>query len=152
MLKALPKPSANVEVQIQSVNALSSASLWVEASVARYSAGTWHDSREVVHWNGASWRRVAASAYGYYLPAAVPDGHGGWWSAGYQSQATSMTYVLHGTRGHWAKVGLPPAKSGYRLDVTGIANVPGARTAYAVANEVSKATGLGYGVILTLTY
>jgi hypothetical protein len=156
VLRALPKPSAKVEVAIDSVKALSSSSLWVVARVGRSnSKGQWHFGPEVVHWNGSSWSRVAASAYGYYLPVAVPDGHGGWWSAGYPTPgpgAPSMTYVLHGSDGHLVKVGLPKARRGYRLDVEAIANAGHSRTAYAVADETSESTGYSYGLILRVTY
>jgi hypothetical protein len=156
VLKALPKPSATVNVRVASVTALSSSSLWVEAVVGREnSQGEWHYGPVVVHYNGSRWTRVAASAYGYYLPAAVPDGHGGWWSAGYPALGpgtSSMTHVLHGSHGHWVKVGLPKARHGYLLNVTCIANARGSRIAYAVANEMSKSTGFSYGVILKVTY
>jgi hypothetical protein len=155
VLKALPRPSGTVEVQVGSVTAISSSDLWVEALVGREGAGgVWHYGPVAEHWNGASWKRAAASSFGYYLPVAVPDGQGGWWSAGYPATGSprSMTYLLHGTRGHWVKVGLPRARKGYDLEVREIAAVPGGRTAYAAADEVSAATGHSFGVILKVSY
>ena len=111
LLKALPAPSSKVEVQVSAVTAISSANLWVEAVIGRLSKhGVWHYGPQVEHWNGAKWAHVAASAFGYYLPVATPDGHGGWWSFGYPPAAAltrSMTYVLHGHHGRWMKVPLP---------------------------------------------
>jgi hypothetical protein len=156
LLKALPTPSSTVEVQVSAVTAISSADLWVEAIIGRRDQhGVWHYGPQVEHWNGARWSQVAASAFGYYLPVAVPDGHGGWWSAGYRpsgSSAPSMTYLLHGSRGRWVKVPLPTARRGYLLGVGDVVNVPGTRTAYAVGDEINKATGYGSGVILKVTY
>jgi hypothetical protein len=45
--------------------------------------GNWHYVPQAEHWNGASWSQVATTGFGYYLPVAVPDTHGGWWSTGY---------------------------------------------------------------------
>jgi hypothetical protein len=50
------------------------------------------------------------------------------------------------------KVPLPKAKSGYRLKISSVANVPGSRVAYAVGNEINKTTGSSTGVILKVTY
>lgn len=154
LLKALPKPSSSVNVQVQAVTAVSSANLWVEANVGRMDThGTWHYAPQVEHWNGVNWSQVMASAFGYYLPVAVPDTHGGWWTAGYQaSPPTSMTFLLHGSNGLWVKVPLPAARAGDRLEVTDVVNVPGTRVAFAVADEISVTTGHGTGVILKVTY
>jgi|HubBroStandDraft_6_1064221.scaffolds.fasta_scaffold91956_2 hypothetical protein len=158
VLKALPKPSATVQVRVNAVTAISSGNLWVEAIVGRQGPhGTWHYAPQVVHWNGARWSQVAASGFGYFLPVAVPDTHGGWWSTGYRplsaaSSTRSMTYLLHGSRGHWVRVPLPTAPSGHALEVSDVVNVPGTRVAYAVGDEINKVTGLGTGVILKVTY
>jgi hypothetical protein len=63
-----------------------------------------------------------------------------------------MTYVLHGSRGNWVRVPLPKARSGDLLAISSVANVPGSRVAFAVGNEIVKATGYGTGVILKVTY
>jgi hypothetical protein len=156
LLKALPTPSSTVQVQVRAVTAISSRSLWVEAIVGRQDQqGHWHSGVQVEHWNGVRWSRVAASRFGYYLPAAVPDSHGGWWTMGYPplgSTVPSMTHLLHGRHGSWVRFPLPRARTGDRLEITDIANVPGTRVAYAVGDEISKATGLGAGVILKVNY
>lgn len=151
LLKALPKQTSTVHVQVRAVTAISSASLWVEAIVSAQGK----EQPVVRHWNGTRWSRVGPSAFGYYLPDAVPDGHGGWWSTGYAGEGIlfpSMRYVLHGTHGHWTKIALPAARSGHVLDVQAVVSVPGTRIAYAVADEVSKTTGYGTGVMLRVRY
>jgi hypothetical protein len=156
VLKALPKPSTTVEVQVSMVTAISSADLWVEAIIGRPDKhGMWHYGPQVEHWNGATWARVAAPAFGYYLPVATRDGHGGWWSTGYPPVGPltrSMTYLLHGVHHRWVKVPLPAARPGYLLEVSHVVNVPGTRTAYAVGDEINKATGYSTGVILKVSY
>jgi hypothetical protein len=156
VLKALPKPSATVQVQVNAVTAITSRNLWVEAIIGRRDKhGTWHYAPQVVHWSGGRWSPVATSGFGYYLPAAVPDTHGGWWSTGYRplgGVARSMTYLLHGSHGHWVRVPLPAAPAGDRLEVSAVVNVPGTRVAYAVGDEINKVTGLGTGVVLKVAY
>jgi hypothetical protein len=156
IIRALPTQSSTVEVRVAAVTAISSRNLWVEALIGREGKhGVVHYGPQVEHWNGAKWSKVAPSAFGYYLPAAVPASHDGWWSAGYPATGSvtpSMTYLLHGSGGHWVRVPLPKARSGDRLEITSVANVPGSRVAYAVGNEVNKKTGYGTGVILEVTY
>jgi hypothetical protein len=155
LLKALPAPSSTVQVQVRAVKAISSANLWVAANIQRQdSHGVWHQGEQVEHWNGVRWSRVAASAFGYYLPIAVPDGHGGWWSAGSYSLnwPTSQTHLLHGSHGRWVKTPLPTVPRADVLKVFDIVSVPGSRTAYAVGDVIRKATGFGSGVMLKITY
>jgi hypothetical protein len=155
LISALPKQSSKVTVQVGPVTAISSRDLWVAALIGRQGKhGQWHYGPQVEHWNGARWSKVAASAFGYYLPNAIPGTHGTW-SAAYPSFGSvtpSMTYLLRDSHGHWVKVPLPKARSGYRLEITSVANVPGSRVAYAVGNEINKTTGYGTGVILKVTY
>src|SRR4029077_10609540 len=75
---------------------------WVLAKVYRQS-GT---SFVVVHWNGRTWRRVAPGSAGYYLPTAVSDGHGGWWSVPYRADQP-VRYLLHRAHGRWTRFSLP---------------------------------------------
>ena len=99
----LPKPTSRMQVVIGAVNALSDRDVWVEATTTNFQHGT--QSTVVVHWDGRAWHRVRRSFFGYYLPTAVPDGHGGWWAVPYLSR--SFRYLLHGTRGHWTKIPMP---------------------------------------------
>lgn len=86
LLAALPKPSSTVQVQVRMVNAIRSSDLWVEAVVTRAGKrGAVHSAPQVVHWNGRTWSAVTRSQFGYYLPVAVRDGRGGWWSTGYSA-------------------------------------------------------------------
>lgn len=100
---ALPKPTAKVSVGIAAIHAVSARDVWVEA--------TTHSQRGastviVVHGNGTTWHRVRTGSPGYYLPTAVPDGHGGWWAAPYAANYETR-YLLHEANGRWTKVPMP---------------------------------------------
>jgi hypothetical protein len=60
----------------------------------------------VVHWNGRTWSRVKPGSPGYYLPTAVSDGHGGWWSVPYLP-SMSVPYLLHRMGGKWLRFPIP---------------------------------------------
>lgn len=100
---ALPKPTSKVFVGIGAVHALSAHDVWVEAVAYDQNRIL---STVVVHWNGKAWHRVRRGSFGYYLPTAVTDGHGGWWTAPYPVLGSSH-YLLHGARGHWTRFPMP---------------------------------------------
>jgi hypothetical protein len=98
--QALPKPASMVG--LDAVNAISARDVWVLAEVIRHSAR----SLVVLHWTGRAWSRVRPGGSGYYLPTAVPDGHGGWWSVPYVP-GFSVHYLLHRAHGRWTRFPLP---------------------------------------------
>src|SRR5262249_55730674 len=59
----------------------------------------------VLHWNGRTWLKVSTAAFGYYLPGAVRDGHGGWWTGiiGGTPRHRQNT-VLHAVHGRWLRL------------------------------------------------
>lgn len=141
---ALPKPTSTTQVGLDNVNALSANDVWVVAEVFRRSG----ESFVVVHWNGHKWGRVKPGSAGYYLPTAVSDGHGGWWSLPYLANSPER-YVLHRVSGRWLRSALPVS-----LDVTpddlaftgGITRVPHTSTMLIAGTEV-KTHGFG-GVVI----
>ena len=100
---ALPKPTSRVLVGIGPVHALSARDVWVQASTYTQTRIT---GTIVVHWDGSRWHRVRRGSFGYYLPTAVTDGHGGWWASPYTA-AGSSHYLLHGARGRWTRFPMP---------------------------------------------
>jgi hypothetical protein len=66
-----------MSVGITAVNAQSAHDIWVQAITYNHIQVT---GTVVVHWNGSAWHHVGQGSFGYYLPAAVTDGHGGWWA------------------------------------------------------------------------
>ena len=99
---ALPKVTSTTTVGVDNIKALSASNVWVLATVFRQST----ISYVVVHWNGHTWSRVRRGSPGYYLPTAVRDGSGGWWSPPYLPNNT-VPYLLHRTHGSWARSSLP---------------------------------------------
>lgn len=99
---ALPKPTGKMSVDISAVHALSAHDVWVQAITSGQNRilGT-----VVVHWNGRTWHRVRRGSFGYHLPTAVSDGHGGWWTA--PSPLMVSHYLLHGAHGHWTRFPMP---------------------------------------------
>ena len=102
----LPKPTKTKRVALDAVNALSTNNVWVLAGVFRTSDLSL--SFIVVHWNGRKWGRVKPGSPGYYLPTAVSDGHGGWWSQPYAGNPWTR-YLLHRVGGRWWRSALPVA-------------------------------------------
>ena len=98
----LPKVTSTTTVGIDNIKALSATNVWVLAGVFRQSTLSFL----VVHWNGRAWSRVRPGSPGYYLPTAVRDGHGGWWSPPYLP-SQSVPYLLHRAHNHWTRFSLP---------------------------------------------
>jgi hypothetical protein len=101
---ALPRPTSSMFVAIQALHALSAHDVWVQAITYTQTRIT---GTVVVHWNGSAWHRVRRVSFGYHLPTAVTDGHGGWWAVPFPA-AGSSGYLLHGARGHWTRFSMPP--------------------------------------------
>jgi len=99
---ALPAPTSTTAVGLDYIKAISTHNVWVLATVARSSTRSF----VVVHWNGRAWHRVRPASAGYYLPTAVRDGHGGWWSVPYLADEP-VRYLLHRANGRWTRFPLP---------------------------------------------
>ena len=98
----LPRRTKTTSVGLDNVNAISASDVSVLASVFRGRT----ESFIVVHWNGHQWSRVKPGSAGYYLPTAVSDGHGGWWSPPYLPSG-QVSYLVHRAGGCWVKSSLP---------------------------------------------
>jgi hypothetical protein len=97
----LPKDSSSMVVNFDGITALSDHDVLFRVTEENCECGNPKFRKVVVlRWNGHSWSTVKRSDPGFYLPGAVPDGHGGWWSVSDQSPAA----LLHLIRGHWVKV------------------------------------------------
>ena len=101
----LPSPTNRKMVFIDAVRALS-ANVWARAVSVNFVTPA---KVFVVHWNGHRWSRVKPGSPGYYLPGAVSDGHGGWWSAPYLTTSPFVRYLLHRVGSRWTTVQLPAA-------------------------------------------
>ena len=97
----LPKDSSSMTVNFDGITALSDHDVLFRVIEANCECGKPKFRKVVVlRWNGHSWGMVKRSDPDFYLPGAVPDGHGGWWSVSEQSPAA----LLHLVHGHWVRV------------------------------------------------
>ncbi len=141
---ALPGPTSTTLVGLDDIKAMSARNVWVLATVVRGSAVSF----VVVHWNGHNWSRVSPGSPGYYLPTAVSDGHGGWWSVPYLPNRP-VRYLLHRAQGRWTRFALPVQlffSPGSVSPTFGITHVPHSKAMLIVGTQI-KPTGEA-GVIL----
>ncbi len=151
----LPAPSATVTPSVTAINAVARGNVWISAEVTKQKNGVLSTTQIVLHLSGGKWHKVGRTNVGYRLPAAVSDGHGGWWALGppvaLPPAAAPVTspYLLHETGGVWRRVPLP-AVSGAVLQVTGIVHVPGSNAMLAIGQLYSgipslRSVVLAYG-------
>jgi hypothetical protein len=138
----LPSPSNTRSVGLAAIKALSDHDVWVQAWV---SSSGHVVSVVVVHWNGTKWSRVKPGSRGYYLPAAVPDGHGGWWSVPYPGATGLISYLLHQANGHWTRFPLPTPLYAFNVH---IAHVPHSRAMLATGQYRVSGRTAAIGVVL----
>lgn len=134
---SLPKSAGTRWVVPRAIRAFSSSDVWVLTEVQQNFRET---GVLVVHWNGTKWSRVKPGSRGYYLPTAVADGHGGWWSEPYLTSAT-VPYLLHEANGRWARFPIPVPLEAFGLSLV---HVPGSRTTLAcgTADQHGQTSGV----------
>lgn len=148
----LPAPTASVLPGLLWINAVAAGDVWVSAVVETQSShGPGKATALVLHLSGGKWHKVARTSAGYYLPGAVPDGHGGWWTAGNGDQinlvaGSLVPYLLHETGGHWRRVSLPVPK-GDTMQITDVVHVPGSSAMLATGQLFNGTAGL-HSVVL----
>lgn len=152
---ALPAQSATLIWDVTAINAVSAGNVWVAGQILREnSQDNFVASPYVLHLANGKWRTVARSNPGYYLPGAVSDGHGGWWSQGTGREfgfgaPSAKPYLLHYTDGRWHRVTIAAPK-GYTMQIIDAVRVPRSRAMLAVADLTNGKTGyisevLAYG-------
>jgi len=136
---ALPAQSSTLTWSVSAINAVRAGDVWVAGQILREtSPDTWVPSPYVLHLAGGKWHTVARSNAGYYLPGAVSDGHGGWWSQGTGLEfgfgaASAKPYLLHESGGRWSRVSIAVPK-GYQMQIMDVVHVPGSHAMLAVAS------------------
>jgi hypothetical protein len=155
----LPPPSASVIPEVTAINAVRAGDVWISAAIRKQTSGGTTTTVLTLHLSGGKWHKVPRTSPGYYLPAAVSDGHGGWWAPGPPvplppaGPAVTGPYLLHETGGRWRHVPLPMV-TGAVLQVTGIVHVPGSNAMLAIAQELGgpprlRSVVLAYGRLPT---
>ena len=145
LARMLPKTSANLELFLSGITALRRNDVWFRVEVDRNPAGHPTFSAIVLHWNGRVWHRASPTEFGYYLPGAVRDGHGGWWADVFVN--SSKRLVLHSVGDRWFRVPVSvhgcPAGQLYRL-----APVPGATSVLGLQTCPAKSAPPVINVLL----
>jgi len=133
LIRALGKVSANEWFLIGGINAISRNDVWLRVFAVHNPLGKATVSTLVRHWTGRTWQKVAPADFGYYLPGAVRDGHGGWWADVLVNPLSQSehTRLLHAVRGRWfgVPVSIRSCRSG---EVGPLAPVPGSTSVLAV--------------------
>ena len=135
---ALPAQSATLNWGVSAINAVGAGNVWVAGQISRENShGTFVASRFVLHLAKGKWRKVARTNPGYYLPGAVSDGHGGWWSQGTGFEfgfgtPSAKPHLLHESGGHWSRVTIAAPK-GYKMQIMDAVRVPRSRAMLAIA-------------------
>lgn len=134
---ALPAQSSTLTWDVSAINAVAPGNVWVAGQIIREnSQGNFIPSPYVLHLSSGKWRKVARSNPGYYLPGAVRDGRGGWWSQGTGFEfgfgtPSAKPYLLHYSGGIWHRVTIAAPK-GYTMQITDAVHVPGSSAMLAV--------------------
>jgi hypothetical protein len=139
LIKALGKVSANEWFLVGGINALGRNDVWLRVFVVHDSFGKATVSTQVRHWTGRAWQKVAPADFGYYLPGAVRDGHGGWWADVLVNPLSQSehTNLLHAVRGRWFAV--PVSIRGCRSGEVGLPTpVPGSTSVLAVQECLTR--------------
>lgn len=143
--RMLPKTSANVELFLGGITALRHNDVWFRVEVVRNPAGHATSSAIVLHWNGRVWHRASPAEFGYYLPGAVRDGHGGWWADAFVSPSKRL--VLHSVGGRWFKA--PASIRGCRTgQLYQLAPVPGSTSVLGLQDCPAKSGPSAVNVLL----
>jgi len=135
---ALPAQSATLTWGVSAINAVGAGNVWVAGRISRENSdGTFVASRFVLHLAKGKWRKVGRSNRGYYLPGAVSDGHGGWWSQGTGfdfgfGTPSAKPHLLHESGGHWSRVTIAAPK-GYKMQIMDAVRVPRSGAMLAIA-------------------
>ena len=149
---ALPAQSATLTWDVSAVNAVSAGNVWVAGQILREnSQDSWIPSSFVLHLANGKWRKVARSNPGYYLPGAVSDGHGGWWSQGTGREfgfgtPSAKPYLLHESGGRWHRVTIAAPK-GDTMQILDVVRVPRSGAMLAVG-ELYNGTATLRSVVL----
>jgi hypothetical protein len=149
---ALPAQSSTVTWQVFAITAVSAGNVWAAGQIGREdSAGNWSYSPFVLHLSGGKWLRAGPKNPGYYLPGAVSDGHGGWWSQGNglsfgAGPTAAKLTILHYTGGVWQPTTLSAPK-GDTMQITDLVHVPGSTAMLAVADLYNSQPALRSAVL-----
>jgi hypothetical protein len=96
-----------------------------------------------LHWNGTSWR-AGASAPADLIESVAPDGSGGLWATGVNTNPGGFNLFYHLTRGRWHEVSPPSGIWDQRPE--SLTPIPGTRSVWGTATALTDKGN--HGVII----
>jgi hypothetical protein len=99
----------------------------------------------LLHWNGATWTKVAENAAINYYAGLTSDGAGGFWLSGVNS--AQQQYIVHYSGGKWSRQ-VPPTKPGYTDYPGSFVLIPGTTSVWGLGGLESTGDGSPEGAIL----
>jgi hypothetical protein len=128
----IPKAAGNAPQSFGALTVTGRDSAWVWRTTLAPGPQT---EAEVLHWNGTSWRSVAATPADN-IDSVAPDGSGGLWATGVDLNPSGFNLFYHLTGGRWTEVNPP---SGV-LDQTPeyLTWIPGTHTLWGTAAGLTQ--------------
>ena len=84
-----------------------------------------------LHWNGASWRRAGTRTPADLIDSVAPDGSGGLWATGVDTNPGGFNLFYHLTRGRWHEVS--PPSGIWDQQPESLTPIPGTRSVWGTA-------------------
>jgi hypothetical protein len=95
-----------------------------------------HTDADVLHWNGKSWRRVAATPADV-IASVAPDGSSGLWATGFDNYPGDGSYrFYHLTGSRWTPVAPPRGVTGQQPE--NLTWIPGTRSLWGTATGLTR--------------
>ena len=108
-------------------------SAWVWRTVLAPGSATVADQ---LHWNGTSWRRAGTGSPADVVDSVAPDGSGGLWATGVDSNPGGFTLFYHLTGGRWHEV-RPPTGVGDQQPES-LTHDPGTHSVWGTAAGITS--------------
>jgi hypothetical protein len=127
----IPAAAGKVPESFGYLSATGPKSAWVWRTLLVPGVGTVTD---ILHWNGANWRKVAATPADI-IYTAVPDGAGGLWATGIDINPGGFADFFHLAGSHWTQADNPAGVWNHAPEY--LTWIPGTRSLWAVAHGVT---------------
>jgi hypothetical protein len=88
-----------------------------------------------LHWNGTSWRRAGPRAPADLVDSVAPDGSGGLWATGVDTNPGGFNLFYHLTRGRWHEVS--PPSGIWDQQPESLTAIPGTRSVWGTATALT---------------
>jgi hypothetical protein len=137
----IPDPAGNPPASFDHLSVTGPRSAWVWRTVLVPGSPADVDQ---LHWNGTSWRRAGPGTPADLVDSVAPDGSGGLWATGVETDPGGFNLLYHLTRGRWHEVS-PPSGIWDQQPVS-LTPIPGTRSVWGTAT--GRTDKGSYGVII----